>query len=603
MGNAIISKILFQPPTPPNELNYFGSVGNNSASSSNAPDTDNSSGRARNDGSYNNSQKDQDGFVRYSGGGNGVQQRRQQQQQANNNGVATATNKKNMEEPSLHYIWLVSPTSNTPIPALHIKHNHSSTSSTSSYNNNNETTTLLYSHGNAEDIGLLSKFLVDMSKLLRVNILVYDYTGYGMSMDIQMILRFYAVWGVALDEWKVWRQSGGVGGGGRTMMVKKGVCYSEDVFMAPMVFPKGTTADAASLLDNVYVCGDELDFIDDTSDDNDTGTTLTSSTAASATIADEQQKQHYHRTTSSSNSKSGGEGRREGSSLLDNIDDDDDYDYDDDMPSVAATTCYDNYTIYADNEEEVSLFTCGATNCNEVVEHDNSIIEERGGEGEGGRRLLLDDMEETTAEFSVSTLSGSYYYHRSGTTSAAAGGASSSSAQQLRRRRKKAPPLTPKQKRRAILKRYKWKLPDPSEEQCYLDILLAYNYLRQVENIPAKKVFLYGKSVGSGPTCWLAQRLCQKNIGEETMMTAAAGVMLYDDVRDDINISRRDVDYGDERGVEEEQKRGRRGDGAGIPGGVVLHSPFLSVIRVVLDVGFTTVGDLFPNIDRVKDFT
>ena len=86
-------------------------------------------------------------------------------------------------------------------------------------------------------------------------------------------------------------------------------------------------------------------------------------------------------------------------------------------------------------------------------------------------------------------------------------------------------------------------------------------------------------------------------------MTAAAGVMLYDDVRDDINISRRDVDYGDERGVEEEQKRGRRGDGAGIPGGVVLHSPFLSVIRVVLDVGFTTVGDLFPNIDRVKDFT
>jgi esterase/lipase len=39
------------------------------------------------------------------------------------------------------------------------------------------------------------------------------------------------------------------------------------------------------------------------------------------------------------------------------------------------------------------------------------------------------------------------------------------------------------------------------------------------------------------------------------------------------------------------------------PGGVVLHSPFLSVIRVVLDVGFTPIGDLFPNVDRVGDFT
>lgn len=30
----------------------------------------------------------------------------------------------------------------------------------------------------------------------------------------------------------------------------------------------------------------------------------------------------------------------------------------------------------------------------------------------------------------------------------------------------------------------------------------------------------------------------------------------------------------------------------------MLHSPFLSVIRVVLDVGFTTIGDLFPNVNR-----
>ncbi|EJK76633.1 hypothetical protein THAOC_01594 [Thalassiosira oceanica] len=42
------------------------------------------------------------------------------------------------------------------------------------------------------------------------------------------------------------------------------------------------------------------------------------------------------------------------------------------------------------------------------------------------------------------------------------------------------------------------------------------------------------------------------------------------------------------------------GDGSTIPGGVVLHSPFLSVIRVVLNVGFTTYSDMFPNIDRMS---
>ena len=93
---------------------------------------------------------------------------------------------------------------------------------------------------------------------------------------------------------------------------------------------------------------------------------------------------------------------------------------------------------------------------------------------------------------------------------------------------------------------------------------------------------------------------------------------MYEDVRDD-----GDVDYRDERvgggGAASVSVGGRSGVGGNnnnksslvgrscddddAPGGVILHSPFLSVIRVVLDMGFTTVGDLFPNIDRVKDFT
>jgi abhydrolase domain-containing protein 17 len=34
-------------------------------------------------------------------------------------------------------------------------------------------------------------------------------------------------------------------------------------------------------------------------------------------------------------------------------------------------------------------------------------------------------------------------------------------------------------------------------------------------------------------------------------------------------------------------------------GGVILHAPFLSVFRIVLDSGCTLIGDKFPNIDLV----
>jgi hypothetical protein len=254
-----------------------------------------------------------------------------------------------------------------------------------------------------------------------------------------------------------------------------------------------------------------------------------------------------------------------------------------------------------DEEDEVSLFTCGAS-CNEVEQP--SIV--------GGGGIRDDGLEEDD----TSSLSASY--HPRGNS--AAGTAASHRRSSHHRRRSKAP-LTPKQKRRALLRKYNWTMPSPSEEQCYLDILLAYNYLRQIENIPAKHVVLYGKSVGSGPTCWLAQRSCQRSVdtgagGTRTAATATAtggrmmstpGGNAYDDVRDDMNISMRDRHCDDdERGADEYGSGratlgGRSGDEA--PGGVVLHSPFLSVIRVVLDMGFTTIGDLFPNIDRVKDFT
>ena len=87
---------------------------------------------------------------------------------------------------------------------------------------------------------------------------------------------------------------------------------------------------------------------------------------------------------------------------------------------------------------------------------------------------------------------------------------------------------------------------DPSEEHCYADVDAAYSYLRDTLQVPARNVVLYGRSLGSGPSCYLASR------------TADEGMPL---------------------------------------GGLILHAPFQSVYRVVLESGCTLPGDKFPNID------
>mmetsp|Transcript_9601 Transcript_9601/g.15985 ORF Transcript_9601/g.15985 Transcript_9601/m.15985 type:complete len:309 (-) Transcript_9601:132-1058(-) len=88
----------------------------------------------------------------------------------------------------------------------------------------------------------------------------------------------------------------------------------------------------------------------------------------------------------------------------------------------------------------------------------------------------------------------------------------------------------------------------PSEEHCYADIEAAYDFLRSDLDVPAQNIVLYGRSLGSGPSCHLAAGMSQKK---------------------------------DEESV----------------GGVILHAPFLSVFRIVVDTGCTVYGDKFPNID------
>lgn len=90
----------------------------------------------------------------------------------------------------------------------------------------------------------------------------------------------------------------------------------------------------------------------------------------------------------------------------------------------------------------------------------------------------------------------------------------------------------------------------PAEEHCYADIDAVYEHLVDVKRCDPSKIVLFGRSLGSGPSCYLASRT---------------------------NLEGRPV------------------------AGLILHSPFMSVYRVVLDVGCTLAGDKFPNIDFAPD--
>ena len=94
---------------------------------------------------------------------------------------------------------------------------------------------------------------------------------------------------------------------------------------------------------------------------------------------------------------------------------------------------------------------------------------------------------------------------------------------------------------------------EASEENCYSDIEAAFEYLTTVAKINPRHIILYGRSVGSGPSCYLAHKLSTKG---------------------DVSL-----------------------------GGMVLHSPFLSVCRVVVDVGLENEYDVFPNVSRIKNVT
>ncbi|GMI46164.1 hypothetical protein TrCOL_g10697 [Triparma columacea] len=87
----------------------------------------------------------------------------------------------------------------------------------------------------------------------------------------------------------------------------------------------------------------------------------------------------------------------------------------------------------------------------------------------------------------------------------------------------------------------------PSEENVYADVEAAYNYLTSTLNIHPSTIVLYGRSLGSGPSCYIAEKSALSNSPV---------------------------------------------------GGLILQSPLLSAYRVAFNFRFTLPGDKFSNIDR-----
>ncbi|CAG9322409.1 unnamed protein product [Blepharisma stoltei] len=65
-------------------------------------------------------------------------------------------------------IVMLSTSRNQNIPAVYFKNVHA-------------IFTVIFSHGNSTDIGIMRNFIADLSVQLKVNVLLYEYTGYGQS--------------------------------------------------------------------------------------------------------------------------------------------------------------------------------------------------------------------------------------------------------------------------------------------------------------------------------------------------------------------------------------------------------------------------------------
>lgn len=91
---------------------------------------------------------------------------------------------------------------------------------------------------------------------------------------------------------------------------------------------------------------------------------------------------------------------------------------------------------------------------------------------------------------------------------------------------------------------------ESSEEAVYADVEAVFAYLVNVKKTPPSKIIVYGRSLGSGPTTYIAVKQSR--------------------LRDPV-------------------------------AGIILQSPLLSIFRVAFNFRFTIPGDLFCNIDIIDE--
>ncbi len=59
-----------------------------------------------------------------------------------------------------------------------------------------------------------------------------------------------------------------------------------------------------------------------------------------------------------------------------------------------------------------------------------------------------------------------------------------------------------------------------SEKACFEDVLAVYDHLVKTKKIPKEKIFIYGRSIGTGVACYLAHYLCKQNIPNHLILVS-----------------------------------------------------------------------------------
>ena len=140
----------------------------------------------------------------------------------------------------------------------------------------------------------------------------------------------------------------------------------------------------------------------------------------------------------------------------------------------------------------------------------------------------------------------------------------------------------------------------PTEEQCYMDILTCYKFLIHKKNVPPQNIILYGKSLGSGPVCWLTHKLCQEadmeNDGQGTLTEIDTAWIDGATAGAAAKKKKSDVELCCPTPVPNAFQKSKAMPPAPLVG-VILHSAFLSILRLKIHMGFTLIlGDAFDNV-------